>query len=133
MSSNRKALKVLSLVQVIIAIAAAVLGVIILTGAGRADEDAGLLGALVVNADGILYLICAVLTFIVAAMGIRGANRPSSLSGHRALSVLTLVVAVATGVLAGLDREIPVLAALVALAALAAAVLDTKVRKELDR
>ena len=132
MSTNRKVLKVISLLQVLAALGAAALGAIALIGADLAEAEAGVLGVLVVYADGVLYLLCAVLTFICAVMGIHGANQPSRLGSHRLIAILVLLLAVATCVFAGMGQEIPVMAAIVAVLALAAAVLDGFVRKEAD-
>ena len=133
MSPNRKYLKVASLLQVVVALAALILGITCFTGANYAEADAGVLGVLVVSTDGILYLLCAALSFITAFMGIHGANRPSALGSHRLLAVLTVLVGIVTCVVSGLGQTIPVLDALVILFGLIAAILDTMVRKELDR
>ena len=74
MSTNRKALKIVSLLQVLAALGAAALGAIALFGADLAEAEAGVLGVLVVYLDGVLYLVCAVLTFFCAVMGIHGAS-----------------------------------------------------------
>lgn len=97
LSPNRKYLKVASLLQVVVALAA------------------------------------LILSFITAFMGIHGANRPSALGSHRLLAVLTVLVGIVTCVVSGLGQTIPVLDALVILFGLIAAILDTMVRKELDR
>ena len=130
MSPNRKYLKIASLLQVVVALAALILGIICFAGANYAEADAGVL---MVSIDGILYLLCAALSFITAFMGIHGANRPSALGSHRLLAVLTVLVGIVTSVVSGLGQTIPVLDALVILFGLIAAILDTMVRKELDR
>lgn len=84
------------------------------------------------NIDGILYLACAFLTFICALMGVHGANQPSRLGSHRLIAILIVLLAVGTGAFAGLGREIPVLAAVIGIAALCAAILDGAVRREAD-
>ena len=132
MSTNRKVLKVVSIAQILVAIAAAALGAIALAGAPLAEDEAGILGVLVVNIDGILYLACAFLTFICALMGVHGANQPSRLGSHRLIAILIVLLAVGTGAFAGLGREIPVLAAVIGIAALCAAILDGAVRREAD-
>ena len=134
MSPNRKYLKVASLLQVVVALAALILGIICFTGANYAEADAGVLGVLAVSIDGILYLLCAALRLArFNFMGIHGANRPSALGSHRLLAVLTVLVGIVTCVVSGLGQTIPVLDALVVLFGLIAAILDTMVRKELDR
>lgn len=132
MSTNRKVLKVVSIAQILIAIAAAALGAIALAGAPLAEDEAGILGVLVVDVDGILYLACAFLTFICALMGVHGANQPSRLGSHRLIAILIVLLAVGTGAFAGLGREIPVLAAAIGIAVLCAAILDGAVRREAD-
>ena len=132
MSTNRKALKIVSLLQVLAALGAAALGAIALFGANLAEAEAGVLGVLVVYLDGVLYLVCAVLTFFCAVMGIHGANQPSRLGSHRLIAILVLLLAIATGVFAGMGQEIPVMAAVVGVLALIAAILDGMCRKEAD-
>ena len=132
MSTNRKALKIVSLLQLLAALGAAALGAIALFGADLAEAEAGVLGVLVVYADGVLYVACAVLTLFCAFMGIHGANQPSRLGSHRLIAVLVVLLSIGTGVFAGLGQEIPVMAVVVGVLALAAAVLDGFVRKEAD-
>ena len=65
-------------------------------------------------------------------MGIHGANRPSALGSHRLVAILTMLIGIVTCAVSGAGEGIPVLSAIIAVVALIAAVLDTKVRKELD-
>lgn len=133
MSPNRKYLKIVSLLQVIVALAALVFGIIAFTGTSSTEGSTGVLGVLSASVDGILYLLCAALSFITAFMGIQGANRPSALGSHRLLSVLTALAGIVTCVIGGLNQELPILGAIVVLFGLAATVFDALVRKELDR
>lgn len=132
MSTNRKTLKIVSLLQIAMALVALFLGCLGFFAGNLAEEEAGILGVLVANVDGILYLICAVLTFACALMGIHGANQPSRLGSHRLVAILVLVFAVLTVIAAGLGAKIPVAAALIGVLALIAAVLDGMCRKEAD-
>lgn len=132
MSTNRKALKIVSLLQIVMAAVAVFLGCLGFFAGNLAEEEAGILGVLVANIDGILYLVCAVLTFFCAVMGIHGANQPSRLGSHRLIAVLVVVFAVLTIFAAGLGADIPVAAALIGVLALVAAVLDGMCRKEAD-
>lgn len=132
MSTNRKTLKIVSLLQIAMALVALFLGCLGFFAGNLAEEEAGILGVLVANVDGILYLICAVLTFACALMGIHGANQPSRLGSHRFVAILVLVFAVLTVIAAGLGAKIPVAAALIGVLALIAAVLDGMCRKEAD-
>lgn len=133
MSSNRKALKITSLIQVIIAVLAFALGCIAIAGADYADAEAGIFGVLWANIEGILYIICGALTLVTAVLGIHGANRPSRLGSHRLLALLAALLGIATCVFAGAGAGIPWVGALIVVAAVAAVVLDTLCRKELDR
>lgn len=65
-------------------------------------------------------------------MGIHGANQPSRLGNHRLIAILVLLLAIATGVFAGMGQETPVMAAVVGVLALIAAILDGMCRKEAD-
>lgn len=140
MSQNRKLLKVFSLIQVLVAVFALVLGFVTI---GSSDAAAGtavdvfgmqLEGGIWTMLCGGLSIATGVLTLVSAALGIRGANRPSSLGGHAPASILTAVAGIASAVLAvsgGLLTWIVTAAATVL--AILAAVFDGRVRKELDR
>lgn len=140
MSQNRKLLKVFSLIQVLVAVFALVLGFVTI---GSSDAAAGtaidvfgmqLEGGMWTTLCGGLSIATGVLTFISAALGIRGANRPSSLGGHAPASILAAVAGIASAILAvsgGLLTWIVTAAA--AILAILAAIFDARVRKELDR
>ena len=129
MSQNRKLLKVFSLIQVLVAVFALVLGFVTI---GSSEAAAGTtVDVFGMQLEGGMW---TVLTFISAALGIRGANRPSSLGGHAPVSVFAAVCGIASVVLAvsgGLLTWIVTAAA--AILAVLAAVFDGRVRKELDR
>lgn len=140
MSQNRKLLKVFSLIQVLIAVFALVMGFVTI---GSSDAAAGtaidvfgmqLEGGMWTTLCGGLSIATGALTFISAALGIRGANRPSSLGGHAPASILAAVAGIASAILAvsgGLFTWIVTSAA--AILAILAAIFDARVRKELDR
>ena len=123
MSENRKALKIVSLIQFVVAIAVLVVAFVATpaTDASGIVADMPWLGA-------ILGLACC-------AGGIRGANRPSALGSHNVVSILTLVAGIgACAFMAMAGTTVPAAAPTAsAILALAGLVLDGKVRKELDR
>ncbi len=132
MSSNRKWLKICSFVQFVLAIAAFVIAFIAATGVADPGADASLGEIVLLWLDKVLYVLLGILGIADAVMGIHGANRPSALGSHRLVAILTLLIGIVTCVVSGAGQGIPVLSAIVAAVALIAAVLDTKVRKELD-
>ena len=119
MSENRKALKIVSLIQFVVAIAVLVVAIV---------ADMPWLGKVLCFVGAILGLACC-------ARGIRGANRPSALGSHNVVSILTLVAGIgACAVMAMAGTTVPAVApAASAILALVGLVLDGKVRKELDR
>lgn len=133
MSSNRKMLKILSLVQIVFAVLCFVMASLVFNGTPRVEGDADVLTFLTANLDAVLCTIAAFLTAFCAIDGIKGANRPSSLGAHFVIALLILVAGVAACFFAANSMGILVVCALDAALALAAAVLDKKVRAELDR
>ena len=128
MSKNCKSLKILSFIQIIVALGAIFLAVIARSGTDLAEE-AGIAGVILMYADNFLYGACGVLTIITAIMGIHGANRPS----HRLFAIITAIFAILTIVVAGLGQGIPSVALLTLILAIAVAILDGMCRAELDR
>lgn len=133
MSSNRKVLKILSLVQFVLSVCVIVLAVVAkVNGSGQTAET----GDLIQSARPYLGLptsiVFGLLSVAGSVTGIRGANRPSALGKHFLICVLGAVLGIVAMVLAG--------AGLVALLApgatvavdAAAAVFDSKVRKEVE-
>lgn len=132
MSKNCKSLKILSFIQIIVALGAIFLAVIARSGTDLAEE-AGIAGVILMYADNFLYGACGVLTIITAIMGIHGANRPSRLGSHRLFAIITAIFAILTIVVAGLGQGIPSVALLTLILAIAVAILDGMCRAELDR
>ncbi|MFR3275129.1 MAG: hypothetical protein ACLTOP_05290 [Collinsella phocaeensis] len=138
MSQNRKMLKIFSLIQVPIALAALVMGALTLAGSSAAGGNASVLGielaaSLWQTILGAAAIAGGVLALVSASFGIRGANRPSSLGSHLPVSVLSAVAGVlaALGCTAGLNAGVA--GAALAICAILACVYDRKVVKELDR
>lgn len=139
MSQNRKILKVISLVQALVGLAAIIAGVLAIM---NGQDDAGAfvvfgttidasLGAMIV---GVLGIATGVLTFASCGLGIQGANRPSSLGAHVPASVGALVLGILTTIF-GCSASLPpaIIAGVAAVLALFAVMYDGRVRKELDR
>lgn len=140
MSQNRKLLKVFSLIQVLVAVFALVMGFVTI---GSSDAAAGavvdvfgmhLEGGMWAMLCGALIIATGALTFASAALGIRGANRPSSLGGHAPASVVAAIAGIASAVLAISGGVLTwIVTAAAAILAVLATVFDGRVRKELDR
>ena len=130
MSENRKALKIVSLIQFVAAIVVVVVALVATPAADASGivADTPWLGKA-------LCVACALLGLACCAGGIRGANRPSALGSHNVVSILALVAGVgAAAVMAMAGTTVTAAApAAAAVLALAGLVLDGKVRKELDR
>ena len=139
MSQNRKILKVISLAQALVGLAAIIAGVLAIM---NGQDDTGTfvvfgttidasLGAMIVGALGIAT---GVLTFASCGLGIQGANRPSSLGAHAPASVGALVLGILTTIF-GCSASLPlaIIAGVAAVLALFAVMYDGRVRKELDR
>lgn len=139
MSQNRKILKVISLVQALVGLAAIIAGVLAIM---NGQDDTGTfavfgttidasLGAMIV---GVLGIATGVLTFASCGLGIQGANRPSSLGAHAPASVGALVLGILTTIF-GCSASLPlaIIAGVAAVLALFAVMYDGRVRKELDR
>ncbi len=141
MSSNRKLLKVISFVQVIVAIIVGILGAISLAGAGVAAEGVyNLFGieldaVALATAMGVTFDVTAILSLICAFMGIRGANRPSSLGSHFLFCVLAVIAGFVSVAVSGNMGEFaaPTIVFVAIVVAIAAAFWDKRVRTELDR
>ena len=141
MSSNRKLLKIVSFVQVLVAIVVGVLGAISLAGAGLAtDEIYNVFGMQIdavalATAMGVTFDVTAILSLICAVMGIHGANRPSALGSHFLIAVLTVVAGVVSVAVSGNMGEFttPAVVVVAIVVAVVAAAMDRRVRAELDR
>ena len=133
MSKNCKSLKILSFIQVVVALACIFLAIIARSGVALAEEEAGFAGVILMYLDNFLYGACGVLTIITAIMGIHGAKRPSRLGSHRLIAIITALFAILTIVVAGLGQGIPSVALLVLILSIAVAILDGMCRAELDR
>ena len=132
MSSNCKTLKILSFIQVLVAILAFALAAIAGAGDVVADDEAGILGIILVHVQNILYAVLGVLALVSAITGIHGANRPTALGSHKLFSILEILWGVLTCVVSGVGAGLPWVAALAAILGIVVAVFDGKIRKELD-
>lgn len=91
MSKERKLLKIVCFIFVLVAVLSVVLGGVTLAGMGELDPDdtalAAVYGALGI-ASGVLWVVCA-------GAGIRGANTPRKVGPVRTLSVVAVLVSLA--------------------------------------
>ena len=133
MSSNRKWLKICSFAQFILAIAAFIIAFIAAQGMSELGSDISLGELVLFWLDKILYAVLGFLSLADSVMGIHGANRPSALGSHRLVAILAAIVGVVACVVSGAGVAIAAMPVVAAVVAVIAAVLDTKVRKELDR
>lgn len=132
MSSNRKVLKVLSLIQFVLSICVIVLAVIAKVGSGEAVGDGGWYETARLYLSLPLSVVFGLLSIAGSVTGIRGANRPSGLGKHFLFCVLGAVFGIATLAVAGANVGVLVVAGATAAVDVAAAVFDSKVRKELE-
>ena len=140
MSQSRKLLKVVSLIQVVLAIVGIVCGGMLVANGVSSTEEISVFG---MTLSGMVYLVGTGICLIVsgalslagAMAGIRGANRPSSLGAHFGQSVSALAFGVVAAVLCTATALMAQAIASVVLAVLAlgAAIFDKRCVKELDR
>ncbi len=123
MSENRKFLKILSLAQFVVGIVVLVVACVTKFGSGANDGS---------YLDLIACVALAILTVASSIMGIRGANRPSALGAHAAVSVVGALVGIASCVLVALAGGIVVVPAFGVVFNAEAGWLDVKVRKEVE-
>ena len=138
MSSNRKLLKVLSLVQAPVAVALIVVAIMTMMGSIEIPVGAQVLGARLDDPAaryviGAGELVAGILTMASAVFGIRGANRPSALEAHGIVSALAGLLGICL-VIVGVSSAISalLLGAAAAVLGVATFVYDGRVRKELD-
>lgn len=141
MSTDRKTLKIVSIIQFVLGIVTFIFGAILLAGTGLAEGDPiSFVGAefdpvtwAIIN--GVAFDVLGVLQIICAVLGIHGANRPSALGSHFLFAAIVIIVAVIAGIISSALGEfsMPTLIVVVAGIALSGAVFDKRVRKELDR
>ncbi len=133
MSANRKWLKIVSFIQFIVAIAVFALAGIAAAGTSAPDAGASVAKIVLLWLDKVLFAILGFLSVADAVMGIHGANRPSALGSHRLVAVLAMLVGIVSCPVSFDGHGIPVTPVVAVVVALIAAILDTKVRKELDK
>ena len=132
MSSNRKALKVLSLIQFVLSICVIILAVLSKIGGGEAVEAKEWGEAARLYLDLPAFAVFGILSIAGSVTGIHGANRPSALGSHRLLCILGVIFGIVAMIVSGAGAGVPVVPCITVVVNAAAAVFDTKVRKELD-
>ncbi len=132
MSNNRKALKILSLVQFVLSVCVIVLAVLSKVGGGEAAEAKEWGEAARLYLDLPAFAVFGILSIAGSVTGIHGANRPSALGSHRLLCILGIVFGIVAMIVSGAGAGVPVVPGITVVVDAAAAVFDTKVRKELD-
>ncbi len=91
MSNERKLLKIVCFLYVVVAVVSVVLGAVTLAGLGDVDAALTTWAALY----GALGIATGILCFVYAGLGIRGANTPRKVAPVRGASVAAVVLAVA--------------------------------------
>ena len=133
MSANRKWLKIVSFIQFIVAIAVLILAGLAAAGVSDPGPDASVAKIVLLWLDKILFAVLGFLSIADAVMGVHGADRPSALGSHRLVAILTMLVGIVSCPVSFDGHGIPVTPVIAVVVALIAAILDTKVRKELDK
>ena len=132
MSSNRRALKIVSLIQFMLALCVIVLAILAKVGGEQAAQSGEWGETVRLYLDLPAFIVFGALTVGASVTGIHGANRPSALGSHRLLCILGVVFGVVAMVVSGAGEGVPVVPGITVVVDAAAAVFDTKVRKELD-
>lgn len=132
MSSNRKVLKILSLIQFVLSAGVIILAVLSKVGGGEAVEAKDWGEAARLYLDLPAFAVFGFLSIAGSVTGIHGTNRPSALGSHRLLCILGVVFGIVAMVIAGAGAGVPVVPGITVVVDAAAAVFDTKVRKELE-
>ena len=132
MSSNRKVLKVLSLIQFVLSICVIILAVLSKLGGNEAVEAKDWGEAARLYLDLPAFAVFGILSIAGSVTGIHGANRPSALGSHRLLCILGVVFGIVAMVVAGAGSGVPVVPALDAVCCLVGAIVDGRVRKEIE-
>lgn len=134
MSQARKMLKIVSFVQVVVALAAVILGIVFFAS-GDAEPPFGLELATFRILVLLTLLAMGVFSFLAAAQGIKGANVPSKLGAHPQLNTACIATVVVDFILFfGVPApNVGIIGLFALLAASYAMSRGNLVRKELDR
>ena len=132
MSSNRKALKIVSLIQFVLAVGVIILAVLAKVGGEQAVQNGEWGETVRLYLDLPAFIVFGALSIGASVTGIHGANRPSRLGSHRLLCILGVVFGIIAMVIAGAGSGVPVVPALDAICCLVGAVFDGRVRKEVE-
>ena len=132
MSSNRRALKIVSLIQFVLAIAVIILAILAKVGGDQAVQSGEWGETVRLYLDLPAFIVFGALSIGASVTGIHGANRPSALGSHRLLCILGVVFGIVAIVISGAGSGVPVVPALDAVCCLVGAVVDGRVRKEIE-
>ena len=132
MSSNRRALKIVSLIQFVLALCVIVLAILAKVGGEQAAQSGEWGETVRLYLDLPAFIVFGALTVGASVTGIHGANRPSALGSHRLLCILGVVFGIVAMIVSGAGAGVPVVPGITVVVDVVAAVFDTKVRKELD-
>ena len=132
MSGNRKALKIVSLIQFVLAAAVMILAALSKIGAAEAvnSEDWGAAARMYLELP--CFAVFGFCSIFAAVTGVHGANRPSRLGSHRLLCILGILFGMVAMVVSGAGEGVPLVPALTVVVDLVGAVIDGRVRNELD-
>lgn len=132
MSGNRKALKIVSIVQFVLAAAVMVLAALSKAAGAQAVSSQDWGDAVHMYLDLPCFAVFGFTSIFAAVTGVHGANRPSRLGSHRLLCILGVVFGIVAIIVSGAGEGLPAVPALTVVVDLVGAVLDGHVRKELD-
>ncbi|WP_321970511.1 hypothetical protein [Paratractidigestivibacter sp.] len=133
MSTNRRVLKIVSLIQFVLAVGVIVLAILAKVGGDQSVESHEWGETVRLYLDLPAFILFGALSIGASITGIHGANRPSRLGSHMLLCILGILFGIVAMVISGAGAGVPVAPALDVVACLVGTIFDARVRKEVER